>query len=158
MSAQLNSAQLNSAQLNPAQLSSTQNNSTQLSSVSLNSAQLNSAQLMSAQLNSAQLNSAQLNPAPSPPLAPSSLLLSPSTGSDYLPFSALRLRLLFTLRPCALGALHVLRNSKIQGFEDYLEPWALSLVAVPLVSQTPANLRKTPLISLAPMCHTSANP
>ena len=65
---------------------------------------------MSAQLNSAQLNLAQLNPAPSPPLAPSSLLLSPSTGSDYLPFSALRLRLLFTLRPCALGALHVPAN------------------------------------------------
>ena len=97
---------------------------------------------MSAQLNSAQLNSAQLNPAPSPPLAPSSLLFSLSTGSDYLPFSALRLRLLFTLRPCALGALHVLRNSKIEGFEDHLGPWALSLVAVPLVSQTPANLRK----------------
>ena len=154
-----NSDQIRRNQNNSEELIRTQNNAEQLRTTQPNSAQsLNSAQLNSAQLNSAQLNSAQLNPAPSPPLAPSSLLFSPSTGSDYLPFSALRLRLLFTLRPCALGALHVLRNSKIQGFEDYLEPWALSLVAVPLVSQTPANLRKTPLISLAPMCHTSANP
>ena len=57
---------------------------------------------MSAQLNSAQLNSAQLNPAPSPPLARSSLIFSPSTGSDLISTLFLRSYSVFSL-PFALA-------------------------------------------------------